>query len=272
MAEAIFFELAAKEFFRPSILDFIDWQRSEPQLDFNKGCCDALPYRPGTASILFFSYQPAARRRPYIIRKLLLHRSSLNFLEQSPEWEDTAVILTYDDSDGWYDHQASPIVNSSAGSADFLNGSGVCGDGEKILPGIDKDNPHALGRCAYGPRLPLLVVSPWAKRNYVDHQQTDQTSIIRFIEDNWLNGMRIGNGSFDVLAGSIEGMFNFRSERPENNERIFWIQRRERFATLTGHLTMLTIRGHLPTNWGMLIQRKEGNDVSCKRDSAGLLD
>jgi phospholipase C len=65
------------------------------------------------------------------------------------------------------------------------------------------------------------VVSPWAKKNYVDHALTDQTSIIRFIEDNWLHGQRIGGGSFDVLAGSIEGMFDFRSGRPRNTERIF---------------------------------------------------
>jgi phospholipase C len=129
--------------------------------------------------------------------------------------------LTYDDSDGWYDHQASPIVNSSTGAADFLNGDGVCGNGQKILPGIDKNNPHALGRCGYGPRLPLLVVSPWARKNYVDHEQTDQTSILRFIEDNWLQGQRIGDGSFDVLAGSIQGMFDFHSAQPLNIERIF---------------------------------------------------
>ena len=41
------------------------------------------------------------------------------------------------------------------------------------------------GRCGYGPRLPLLVISPFAKRNYVDSRATDQSSIIRFIEDNW---------------------------------------------------------------------------------------
>jgi len=38
------------------------------------------------------------------------------------------------------------------------------------------------------------VISPWAKRNFVDNTVTDQTSIIRFVEDNWLGGTRIGNG------------------------------------------------------------------------------
>jgi phospholipase C len=53
------------------------------------------------------------------------------------------------------------------------------------------------------------VISPWSKPNYVDHTVTDQTSIIHFIEDNWLDGQRIGSGSFDAIANSIQGMLNF---------------------------------------------------------------
>jgi Phosphoesterase family len=116
---------------------------------------------------------------------------TINFIEKSKFWDSTAVIVTYDDSDGWYDHQVSPIVNSSTGVADFLNGTGVCGDQEKILPGIDSYNEHATARCGHGPRLPILVISPWAKTNFVDHTLTDQTSVIRFVEDNWLGGERI---------------------------------------------------------------------------------
>jgi phospholipase C len=63
-------------------------------------------------------------------------------------------------------------------------------------------------RCGYGPRLPLLVVSPFAKRNFVDHTLTDQTSVTRFIEDNWGLG-RIRDLSFDAIAGPIENMFDF---------------------------------------------------------------
>lgn len=40
-------------------------------------------------------------------------------------------------------------------------------------------------RCGYGPRQPLLVISPYAKVNFVDHTITDQSSILRFVEDNW---------------------------------------------------------------------------------------
>jgi phospholipase C len=63
-------------------------------------------------------------------------------------------------------------------------------------------------RCGYGPRLPLLVISPFAKRNFVDDSITSQTSILRFIEDNWSLG-RIGNQSFDVISGSLNNLFDF---------------------------------------------------------------
>jgi phospholipase C len=68
-------------------------------------------------------------------------------------------------------------------------------------------------RCGYGPRLPLLIVSPYAKSNFVDHSTTDQTSILRFIEDNWQTG-RIGNFSFDQKAGSIMNMLTFTRNGP----------------------------------------------------------
>jgi phospholipase C len=133
----------------------------------------------------------------------------LNDLQQRPEWKSTAVFLTWDDSDGWYDHLMGPIVNSSVGPVDALDGDGVCGDGRAILPGIAPGNRHALGRCGYGPRLPLLAISPWAKRNYVDSTVTDLASILRFIEDVFLDGRRIGGGSFDAIAGPLNHLFDF---------------------------------------------------------------
>jgi phospholipase C len=136
--------------------------------------------------------------------------NTINLLQSLPTWSSTAVVILYDDSDGWYDHQMGPIVNTSTGPADALTGPGACGTAATSLPGYNPTaNPHALGRCGYGPRLPLLVVSPWARQNFVDHIVTDQTSVIHFIEDNWLGGQRIGQGSYDVLANSIAQMFNF---------------------------------------------------------------
>jgi phospholipase C len=131
---------------------------------------------------------------------------TINTITRSPFWKSTAIVVLYDDSDGWYDHQMSPIVNpsavlqASASNSDQLNGPGVCGHGTP-LAGVE-------GRCGYGPRQPLLVISPYAKANFVDHSLTDQSSVLRFIEENWGTG-QIGGGSFDQLAGSLANMFAF---------------------------------------------------------------
>jgi phospholipase C len=133
--------------------------------------------------------------------------STINRLQESNEWHDMAIIIAYDDSDGWYDHVMGPIVNQSNVSDDQLLGPGNCGT-PKLIPGA---SAIQNGRCGYGPRQPFLVISPFAKKNYVDHRVTDQSSILRFIEDNWNLG-RIGNGSADAIAGTIDGMFDFASE------------------------------------------------------------
>lgn len=131
----------------------------------------------------------------------------VNFLQRQPDWTSTAIVVTWDDSDGWYDHAyALPTSASYDSLADHLNGQGKCGTG----PAQDGVNGKPVnGRCGPGARIPFLVISPWAKENYVDHTLIDQSSIVRFIEDNWLDGQRIGGGSFDSKAGSIMGMFDF---------------------------------------------------------------
>ena len=133
--------------------------------------------------------------------------NTLNALQQTPEWQQSAVIITYDDSDGWYDHQMGPIVNQSNVSDDRLLGTGNCGTPKPI----DASGTIQNGRCGYGPRMPLLVISPYARKNYVDHLTTDQSSVLRFIEDNWNLG-RIGNGSTDAIAGTLDGLFDFNAE------------------------------------------------------------
>jgi phospholipase C len=133
--------------------------------------------------------------------------NAINELQQSRFWQDTAVVVLYDDSDGWYDH-AMKVVNGSnipVKGYDVLNGD-TC-TAANTLPGLD--GKPAQGRCGYGTRQPLLVISPYAKTNHVDHTLTDQTSVLRFIEDNWLGGKRIGQGSFDAQAGKLDGMFDW---------------------------------------------------------------
>lgn len=143
----------------------------------------------------------------------------VNFLQQnSANWNSTLVVIAYDDSDGWYDHQMPPIVNQSASAADTLSGSGLCGSngGASALPGVN-NVLHAQGRCGYGPRMPMLAISPWARTNFVDHTILDLTSIIRFVEDNWLNSERIGSGSFDGVANSIASMLDFNKQESKGN-------------------------------------------------------
>jgi phospholipase C len=125
---------------------------------------------------------------------------TINRLQKLPDWKDMAIVIAYDDSDGWYDHKASPNVSASASPRDALTAPGSCGANTGAVT--------YQGRCGYGPRLPMLVISPYAKPNFVDHTQTDQTSILRFIEDNWATG-RIGDDSFDARAGVLDNMFDF---------------------------------------------------------------
>jgi phospholipase C len=131
----------------------------------------------------------------------------INFLEQQPDWKNTVVVITWDDSDGWYDHAYAKTTNASYDRfADQLDGPGKCGTG-RPMPGVA--GKPVNGRCGPGTRLPFLVISPWAKPNYVSHTRISLASVVRFIEDNWLHGQRLGGGSFDARAGSIMNMFNF---------------------------------------------------------------
>ncbi len=152
----------------------------------------------------------AAYSDPTDEQAFLVH--TINELEQSPDWSSTAVIVNYDDSDGWYDHVPGPILNPSHSVADNLTNTvfDVADDGASglCLParGTRSHDPRPLageqGRCGFGPRLPLLVISPWAKTNYVDHDLSDQASIINFVEYNWhLPGI---HGSFDQALGRLD--------------------------------------------------------------------
>ncbi len=162
-----------------------------PQVTFLK----AAAYQDGHAG-----YSDPLDGQAFIVK-------AVNALEQSKFWKDTAVVVMYDDSDGWYDH-AEAVVNPSnipVKGYDVLDGD-HCGAGT-ALPGVE--GKPAQGRCGYGTRQPFLVISPYAKTNFVDHTLTDQTSVMRFVEDNWLGGQRLGQGSFDAIAGSIDNMFDW---------------------------------------------------------------
>ena len=62
------------------------------------------------------------------------------------------------------------------------------------------------------------MISPFSKPNFVDNTFTTQSSVVRFIEDNWLAGGRVGGGSNDAIAGTLTNMFDFGEH---GNRRLF---------------------------------------------------
>jgi phospholipase C len=96
----------------------------------------------------------------------------VNAIGKSQYWNSTAVIVTWDDWGGWFDHVSPPQLDYQG----------------------------------LGFRVPMLVISPYSKPSYVSHTQYEFASILKFVEDNWNLG-RIGGN--DVRAASIGDCFNF---------------------------------------------------------------
>jgi phospholipase C len=147
---------------------------------------------------------------------------TVNEIQKSKNWDNTAVVIAYDDSDGWYDHVAAQVKNSSSSGDD----AAWCQNA--VAKGVPMAGGYA-DRCGPGPRQPLVVISPYAKKNFVDHTQTDQASILRFIEDNWNTG-QIGDSSADTKAGSVNAMFNFHHER---NDKVLLNEQTGAVASIT---------------------------------------
>jgi len=174
--------------------------------------------RGNIPSVCFFkppAYQNGhpANSNPLLEQNFLT--ATINKLQTYPQWENMAIIILYDDSGGWYDHEVPPLFNQS-------NIPSV----DTFAKGPDTPLGGYMGRPAYGLRIPCLVISPWAKQNYVDHNLIDQTSVLQFIEDNW-SLETIGDFSFDTYAGSIFPMFDFSRRNlrslflnPNNGSRI----------------------------------------------------
>jgi len=102
---------------------------------------------------------------------------NVNLIMQSPYWKDTLIIITYDDTGGFWDHVPPP----------------------QVTPGPD-------GLQGEGPRLPVMMISPYVKENYVSHVQYDTTSILKFIEWNW--GIPALNNR-DAAAANLTDVFDF---------------------------------------------------------------
>jgi len=81
----------------------------------------------------------------------------INAIMQSPNWNSTAIFLAWDDWGGFYDHVVPPTVDENG----------------------------------YGLRVPGIVISPYAKKGYIDHQTLSFDAYDKFIEDDFLNSQRI---------------------------------------------------------------------------------
>jgi phospholipase C len=130
--------------------------------------------------------------------------NTVNKIEESKYWSSTAIVITYDDSDGWYDHQAPKLINGSKNSSIDTT---MCEETAVTIGTLS-------GRCGYSQRLPMVVISPYTRQNYVSGNRTDTASVVRFIEDNWLGGERIP-GSFDATSGSLDsagGLLDFQTQ------------------------------------------------------------
>jgi phospholipase C len=147
--------------------------------------------------------------------------NTINSIEKSKYWPSTAIVITYDDSDGWYDHQAPTVINGSDDTSSYTATYPIPGTstGTSITTPIDSSMctevavtvGTAEGRCGLSQRLPMVVISPYTRENYVSDDLTDTTSVVKFIEDNWLHGERIP-GSFDSISGSLDapgGLLDF---------------------------------------------------------------
>jgi phospholipase C len=116
--------------------------------------------------------------------------SLVNAVMRGPNWKSTAIFVTWDDWGGFYDHVVPPVVD----------------------------------RNGYGLRVPGLVISPYARRGFIDHQILSFDAYAKFIEDDFLNGERLDPTSDgrpdprpDVrenapLLGNLVKDFNFRQK------------------------------------------------------------
>ena len=135
--------------------------------------------------------------------------NEINAIQKSKYWSSTAIVIAYDDSDGWYDHVALDRSRTPRRHARTTRRS---------APTVDRADRRRLpGPLRPGPATAAAGASRRAsKTNYVDHTPIEQASVLQFIEDNWFTG-RIGDASFDAKAGQLNTLFNFANS---NNKRV----------------------------------------------------
>ncbi len=112
----------------------------------------------------------------------------VNAVMQSPTWGKTVLIWVYDEHGGYYDHVAPPAAVAPDSVA------------PRLKPG---DQPFGFDR--YGFRVPAVIISPYAKKNYVSHVVHDHTSVLSLVEHKWnLPALTNRDGAADNLLDSLD--------------------------------------------------------------------
>ncbi|MDI2126491.1 phosphocholine-specific phospholipase C [Yinghuangia seranimata] len=133
----------------------------------------------------------------------------LDALTANPDvWSKTALLITYDENDGFFDHVVPPYPPASPAQGR----STVSTDGELFTP--TAATPGRPGPYGLGQRVPMTVVSPWSTGGFVCSETFDHTSIIRFIETRF--GVREPNISpwRRAVCGDLTSAFDFRRTEP----------------------------------------------------------
>jgi phospholipase C len=113
----------------------------------------------------------------------------INAVMNGPGWEKTVLIWTYDEHGGYYDHVAPPPAVRP----------------DNIAPGVEAPAPGGFSYDFLGFRVPAVIVSPYAKRNYVSHIVHDHTSILKFIETKWnLGALTYRDANADDLMDALD--------------------------------------------------------------------
>ncbi|GAA4815142.1 phosphocholine-specific phospholipase C [Streptomyces ziwulingensis] len=129
----------------------------------------------------------------------------LDALTANPKvWAKTALFITYDENDGFFDHLVPPLPPKSA-----AQGRSTVDVSLDVFPGSTR---YAEGHYGLGPRVPMLVVSPWSTGGYVCSETFDHTSILRFMERRF--GVREPNISpwRRAICGDLTAAFDFSRE------------------------------------------------------------
>ncbi|WP_410528999.1 phospholipase C, phosphocholine-specific [Serratia sp. AXJ-M] len=138
----------------------------------------------------------------------------LNALTENPEvWSKTVLLLNYDENDGFFDHMPSPSAPSLREDGTFAGKSTVPFDSEifqHVAPPGSQEQPPPDGRIyGPGPRVPMLVLSPWSRGGWVNSQVFDHTSVLQFLEKRFQVHEPNISAWRRAVCGDLTSAFNF---------------------------------------------------------------